>query len=253
MRLSGRTAIVTGGAAGIGAVYARALLDAGAHVVIADLQAAEGEALARALSAAQGARALFIQTDVTHEADTTQMAHAAVESFGTIDILVNNAAIYMALGKKQPFDEISAEEWDRVMAVNVKGVWQCAKAVTPFMRERHYGKIINIASVVADTGAVGFAHYVASKAAVVGLTRALARELGPDNICVNAVSPGLVSNEASRQPNPRGYLSDAAKTRALQREMYPEDLVGAVMFLASSESDFITGQNYIVDGGGVMH
>jgi NAD(P)-dependent dehydrogenase (short-subunit alcohol dehydrogenase family) len=229
------------------------LLDAGAHVVIADLQAAEGEALARALSAANGARALFVQTDVTHEADTARMARAAVETFGTIDILVNNAAIYMALGKKQPFDEISPEEWDRVMAVNVKGVWQCAKAVVPFMRERRYGKIINIASVVADTGAVGFAHYVASKAAVIGLTRALARELGPDNICVNAVSPGLVSNEASRQLNPTGYLSEAAKTRALQREMYPEDLVGAVVFLAAPESDFITGQNYFIDGGGVMH
>lgn len=253
MRLTGRTAIITGAATGIGVIYAQAFLAEGVNVVLADVRTAEGEAAAQRLNAEGAASAIFVKTDVTSEAETARLAQAALDAFGSIDILVNNAAIYMALERKQPFNEISSAEWDTVMAVNVKGVWQCTRAVYPSMRERGYGKVVNIASVVAETGAAGFAHYVASKAAVIGLTRALARELGPAHITVNAVSPGLVSNEASKQLNPTGYLSEAAKARALQREMEPHDLVGAVLFLSSPESDFITGQTFVVDGGGVMH
>ncbi|TAM88223.1 SDR family oxidoreductase [bacterium] len=255
MTLTGKTAVVTGGAAGIGARYVRALHAAGAYVLIADVLRKEGQALAEELSSAPsagGANAAFVPTDVTREDDVARMVQAAAELHGPVDILINNAAIYQGLGKKKPFDEISVEEWDRVMAVNVRGVWLCAKAVAPSMRLRQRGKIVNIASVVDHMGAAGFAHYVASKAAVGGLTRALARELGASGITVNAVAPGLVANESSLQLNDPAYVGLASKSRALQREMRPDDLVGAVLFLASAESNFITGQTLIVDGGAIF-
>ncbi|TAM61360.1 SDR family oxidoreductase [bacterium] len=250
--LEGKTAIVTGGAAGIGAVYARAAHDAGACVLIADVMCQQGEALAAELTSAGGAPAAFVQTDVSREEDVVRMVEAAAHLDGTVDVLINNAAIYQGLGKKKSFDEITPEEWDRVMAVNVRGVWLCAKAVAPVMRAQGRGKIVNIASVVDHMGAAGFAHYVASKAAVGGLTRALARELGGDGVTVNAVAPGLVANESSLQLNDRAYVGMASQSRALHREMAPRDLVGAVLFLSSPASDFITGQTLIVDGGGVF-
>jgi NAD(P)-dependent dehydrogenase (short-subunit alcohol dehydrogenase family) len=241
----GATVVVTGGARGIGERYARAFADAGAHVVIADRLVDEGEALAQEL----GGR--FVATDVADEAAATAMAAAAAERSGRIDVLVNNAAIYMELGGKQSFDTIPVEEWDRVMAVNVRGPWLCARAVWPHMRE-HGGSIVNVASVVAHIGTAGFMHYVVSKAAVMGLTRALARELGPHGITVNAVAPGLVANDASRALNDDAYLAQAARVRALPRDMAPDDLVGAVLFLASGASAFVSGQTLVVDGGGVM-
>lgn len=253
MRLSGKTAIITGGATGIGAVYAQALVNEGAHIVVADVLESAGQTVVRELNTQGDKKALFVKTNVTSEADTERMAQVAMETFGSIDILVNNAALYSDLSSKKPFHEISSEEWDKVMAVNVKGVWQCTKAVYPSMKQGGYGKIINIASVVADTGAAGFAHYVASKAAVGGLTRALARELGNFNITVNAISPGLVSNESSKKLNYEGYFNEVVKGRSIKREMAPQDLVGALLFLASVESDFISGQTYIIDGGAVMH
>ncbi|MEA2289981.1 MAG: hypothetical protein QOD55_1978 [Solirubrobacteraceae bacterium] len=242
----GATVVITGGARGIGERYARAFAERGARVVIADLLREEGEALARELDA------VFVATDVADERSVTAMAAAAAERSGAIDVLVNNAAIYAELGGKQSFHEISVEEWDRVMAVNVRGPWLCARGVVPFMRE-HGGSIVNVASVVAHIGTAGFAHYVASKAAVMGLTRALARELGPDRITVNAVAPGLVANESSRVLNEDAYLEQAARSRAVPRDMAPDDLVGAVLFLASPASAFMSGQTLIVDGGGVMH
>lgn len=252
MRLSGKTAIITGGAKGIGAVYAKAFAAEGANVVIADVLEAEGEELTRELGEREGVEALFVRTDVTSDEDTTRMAQQAADTFGAVDILVNNAAIYFELGTKKPFDEISLEEWDKVMAVNVRGIWQCAKAVSPYVRRQNYGKIVNVSSVVSYMGAGGFAHYVASKAAVIGLTRALAIELGSHNVTVNAVAPGLVSNESSRQLNVDEYIEQASKTRSIQRAMTPEDLVGAVLFLASPESDFVSGQTFVVDGGAIM-
>ena len=253
MRFSDRTAIITGAASGIGATYACALVSAGANVLIADVLESAGEALAQDLTAQGSGKAAFVRTDVTSERDTAHMVQVALETFGSLDILVNNAAVYADLDKKKRFDEISSAEWDKVMAVNVKGVWLCAKAVAPHMEQRGYGKIINIASVVSDLGSAGFVHYVASKAAVAGLTRALARELGGSNITVNAISPGLVSNESSQKINNEGYFEDVIKGRSIKRALAPQDLVGALLFLASSESDFITGQTYVVDGGAVMH
>lgn len=251
-KLSGKTAIITGGATGIGATYARAFAAEGANVAIADVRESEGETLAQELGNGKEPGAMFVRTDVTDEEQTARMAQQAAEMFGRIDILVNNAAIYLALGSKRQFDEISLDEWEKVMAVNVRGVWLCTKAVSPYMRRQDAGKIVNISSVVAHMGAPGFVHYVASKAAVIGMTRALARELGSNGITVNAVAPGLVSNEASRQLNVEEYMEQAARTRAVQRAMEPDDLVGAVLFLSSPESDFVSGQTLIVDGGAVM-
>jgi 3-oxoacyl-[acyl-carrier protein] reductase len=252
VRLAGRNAIITGGAQGIGAVYAKAFAVEGANVTIADVAEAEGEALARELNEQGDVEALFVHTDVTDDNSVTHMARQAAETLGKVDILVNNAAIYGEIGTKKPFDEISLEEWEKMMAVNVRGIWHCTKAVSPYMRDQGYGKIVNISSVVAYVGAAGFAHYVASKAAVIGLTRALARELGTHNITVNAVAPGLVSNPATRQLNVEEYIEQSANIRSIRRAMAPEDLVGAVLFLASPDSDFVSGQTFVVDGGAVM-
>jgi NAD(P)-dependent dehydrogenase (short-subunit alcohol dehydrogenase family) len=251
MRLEGTCAIVTGAARGLGADYARALAAEGAGVVVADVLEPEGEAVAGALRDA-GAESVFVAADVTDEASTSALAAAAADRFGRIDVLVNNAAIYLDLERKRAFDEIAADEWDRVMAVNVRGAWQCAKSVAPRMREQGSGRLINVSSASVQLGVPGFAHYVASKAALVGLTHALARELGPFGITVNAVAPGLVSNEASRRLNEGDYLAGAARGRAIPREMTPADMAGTIVFLASPASGFTTGQTFIVDGGALM-
>lgn len=244
MTLSGKTAIVTGAARGLGAVYARALAEHGAAVVAADVRDPDDG----------GTRAggVFVRADVAEQADAVRLAGEAVRRFGSIDILINNAAVYGDLDRKQPFDQISEADWDKVMAVNVKGIWQCAKAVVPHMRTRGAGKIINVASSSVYAGTPGLAHYVASKAAVIGLTRVLAQELGADNICVNAIAPGLVHNDASRRLNPPEHFERGLARRAIRRLMAPDDLVGTVIFLASPASDFVTGQTFVVDGGGAM-
>lgn len=252
IRLQGRTVIVTGGARGLGAAYARALAAEGAQVVIADVLAAEGQALAADLGSQTGSRTLFVKADVADETDTNRMAVTAAQTFGQIQVLINNAGLYADLGAKKPFHDIAASEWDRVMAVNVRGTWQCVKSVFPYMRRQRYGKIINISSATVHAGTPGLAHYVASKAAVIGLTRALARELGAYNISVNAIAPGLVHNDASIGLNPGGYFAEMVKRRSIVRLMEPEDLVGTVIFLASPDSDFISGQTFVVDGGAAM-
>jgi 3-oxoacyl-[acyl-carrier protein] reductase len=197
-----------------------------------------------------GRQVLLSKVDVSDEADTLRMAKEALNKFGRIDILVNNAAYYYGVSRKS-FMEISVEEWDRMMAVNVRGSWLCARAVFPAMRDQGKGKIINLASEVFFTGSHGFVHYVASKGGVVGLTRALAVELGPYGICVNAVAPGYTDTEASRT------IADVSKydtsRTPLRRLEKPDDVVGAVAFLASNDSDFITGQTVLVDGGRAMN
>jgi NAD(P)-dependent dehydrogenase (short-subunit alcohol dehydrogenase family) len=247
--LATATAIVTGGARGLGAACVRAFAAAGARVVIADRLVEEGQALAAEL----GDDTVFVETDVARDESAKALAARALERFGAVDVLVNNAAVYQDLGRKLAFHDIPVEQWDRVMAVNVRGTWSCCCAVYPSMRRRGAGKIVNVASSSVHLGVGGFAHYVASKAAVIGLTRALAREAGPDGICVNAVAPGIVSNAASAALNPGSdYFARAAQARAIPREMQPGDLVGAIAFLASPASDFVTGQTIVVDGGGVM-
>lgn len=252
--LAGQAVIVTGGAVGIGAAYVAALAAAGANVVAADLPAVadHGAAVSGETSARGGGRAVFSATDVTDEEDLARLAALAQDEFGGVDALVNNAAVYGALGAKRPLQELTCAEWDRVLTVNVRGTWQAIKAVVPVMSARGGGRIVNISSVAARTGPPGFAHYVASKAAVEGLTRAAARELGGLGITVNAVAPGLVSDEATHALNDPEYIVRAAQARALGREMRPDDLLGTVLWLCSSASAFVTGQTIIVDGGGTF-
>ena len=252
MRLKDKVAIVTGGGVGIGKAYAHGLAKEGANVVVADIQEAEAQNVAADIKAA-GGEAIAVAVDVTSAEQTQAMATAALKVYGRIDILVNNAGLYSAL-KKKPFMEIDPDEWDRVMAVNVKGLWHCVKAVYPAMKQQHKGKIINISSGTTQGGTPNFLHYVSSKGAVISFTRALAREVGGDNICVNSIMPGLTISG----PNQEGVtsaeqLADRRKSRALQRDQYPQDLVGTVIFLASDDSDFMTGQAIGVDGGQHMH
>jgi NAD(P)-dependent dehydrogenase (short-subunit alcohol dehydrogenase family) len=247
MRLGGKVAIVTGGGRNIGAVYARKLAAEGAAVVIADIL--DSSEVLREITAA-GGKAIASEIDVSKEEDTARMAAVAVKSFGRIDILVNNAAIFINL-KRQPFYDITAEEWDRVAAVNIKGPFLCAKAVFPQMKEQRSGKIINISSSTVFWGTPMFLHYVASKAALVGMTRALAREIGEYGICVNAIAPGLVQHEGQNAPK---ELTDfQLKARSIKRLETPEDLLGILIYLASSDSDFVTGQTIVIDGGSVFY
>jgi 3-oxoacyl-[acyl-carrier protein] reductase len=252
-RLAGKVAIVTGGGHGIGKAYALGLAREGAKVVIAEIDGKAAEAAAAELKR-QGFEAIAVRTDVADRLSVEAMAARAVEAFGQIDILVNNAAIFATIPmSRSPFDEIEIEEWDRMMAVNLRGTWLASRAVVAQMRKRGYGKIINISSGTALKGSASRIHYVTSKAGVLGFTRTLARELGKDGICVNCVAPGSTLSEENPNEGIVKMRSAAAGERAIQRVQTPEDLVGAIVFFASPESDFITGQTLVVDGGAYMH
>ncbi len=250
MRLENKVAVITGGAKGLGRAFALKMAQEGAKVVVVTRKDVDNlqETVKQVLS--MGGEAVPFQGDVTKVEDMQAMSEAAVKAFGRIDILVNNAAVYDGIQRK-PFYEIDPQEWDLVLTVNVKGAFLAARAVFPSMRNQGYGKIINLASEVFFTGSHGFAHYVASKGGIIGLTRALAVELGPHNICINCLAPGFTDTEASRGlADVNKY--DTSKT-PLNRLEKPEDLTGAAVFLASAESDFITGQTLLVDGGRAMH
>lgn len=250
MRLKDKVAIVTGAAKGLGREFALRLASEGAKVMAVTRRDMDNLAKTVSLVKEAGGMADLFQADVSLESDTLKMAEATMGNFGRIDILVNNAAIYDGLERK-PFNEIDINEWDLVMAVNVKGAFLACRAVFPHMRDQGYGKVVNLSSEVFFTGSHGFAHYVASKGGIIGLTRALAIELGPHNICINCVAPGFTDTEASRGlADVNKY--DTSKT-PLKRLERPDDLSGAVLFLASPESDFITGQTLLVDGGRAMH
>jgi NAD(P)-dependent dehydrogenase (short-subunit alcohol dehydrogenase family) len=248
--LNNKVAIVTGAARGIGAAFAEALASAGARVVVADVL--DGGAIVARIGAA-GGEAIYCRADVTSAASVAALVADTLARFGTIDVLVNNAGIFADLAKK-PFTEIDDAEWDRVMAVNLRGVFACAKAVAPAMMAKRHGKIVNIASGTVFKGFSGALHYVASKGAVVAMTRCLARELGTHDICVNAIAPGLTMSEAVvDNPEWGGAAGDATvASRALKRAQEPADIVGTLLYLASDASDFVTGQTIVVDGGSVM-
>lgn len=246
--------LITGATGDVGAAFTLALTSAGAAVVAADLPGAAdiGTRLAERATRQGPGKAVFAACDVTSDDDVSAAVALATERFGGLDAVVNSAAIYRALGPKRPLTELTVRDWDTVLTVNVRGTWQVIRAAVPALRDRGGGRIVNIASVVSRTGTTGFAHYVASKAAVEGLTRAAARELGPSRIGVNALSPGLVDDTASRELNDPGYLAAITQTRSIARDMVPEDLVGAMLWLLSPASRFVTGQTLIVDGGAVF-
>jgi NAD(P)-dependent dehydrogenase (short-subunit alcohol dehydrogenase family) len=237
----GTVVLVTGGARGIGAALSRYLAAQGAAVVTADVVRATGDA--------DGLDVTHVQADVSDETSWRQLVAATLDRHGRIDALVNNAAVYQGLGAKRPFTDITVDEWDQVMAVNTRGVWLGMRAVHPVMQAQGRGRIVNIASSTVHMGVPYFAHYTASKGAVIALTRSVAREVGPDGITVNAVAPGLVETEATRALNDEDYLAVAAGRRAVPRRMEPSDLAPVVSFLCSSGSGFMTGQTLIVDGG----
>jgi NAD(P)-dependent dehydrogenase (short-subunit alcohol dehydrogenase family) len=247
MKLAGKVAIVTGGAQGIGRAIADGLAREGARVAIADLQRAE-----EAASELDGGVGLAV--DVSSEADTARMAEETLARCGRIDVLVNNAGLYASLAMR-PFDEIPLAEWRRVMDVNVASMFLTCKAVVPAMREQGGGRIVNISSGTPFRGVPFLLHYVTSKGAIVAFTRALAKELGKDNVLVNCVAPGFTMSEGVKQnPEVVEKLRDVSiAARTLQRDQVPEDVVGAVVYLAGPDSSFVTGQTIVIDGGQYFH
>jgi 3-oxoacyl-[acyl-carrier protein] reductase len=249
--LEGRTVIVTGGGKGIGKVYAQEFAKAGARVVAADIDQDAAKSVAEALTK-EGLAALGLGADISSEQSTQAMAQAALQRFGTIDVLINNASLMSVLPRRS-WLEIPVEEWDRVMAVNLRGMFLSCRAVFPVMKEQQRGKIVNISSSRFFEGTPNRLHYTTSKAGVIGFTRALAREVGEVGITVNAVAPGITLSDTQVASSSGNYLGAHLAGRTIERAQYPEDLVGAVMFLSSAASDFITGQTMLVDGGKAMH
>jgi 3-oxoacyl-[acyl-carrier protein] reductase len=249
MAQRGRVVIITGGGGGIGRRYCAAFARAGYRVVVADIRGSQEVA---GELAADGHEALAVTADVSSEDSVAELADAAVAAYGGIDVLVNNAAYFSSIVKK-PFEEITVEEWDKAFAVNVRGAWLCARAVSPVMRGQGWGRIINTSSMTFHgAGIDGFAHYVSTKAAIVGLTRSLAKELGAYGIVVNTISPDYVEHEGElfrRQPEMAGIL---AQQRPIRRPGTMDDLIGPILFLASDDVGFITGQDIWVNGGRIF-
>lgn len=246
INLTGRRVVVTGAAGGLGAGFAQALCDAGAAVMVADINGDGAINTADALRA-KGATAFSCALDVSHAASCQALADATKEKLGGLDVVVNNAAIYGSL-TRAPFEDLEEEEWDRVMAVNVKGVWQVSRALTPLMQGSKGGSIINIASATVFSGSPHWMHYVASKGAVIAMSRVMARELGGDNIRVNVIAPGFTLTDASYD-----LIEDAkeygANQAALKRNGELEDIAGGVLYLASDLSRYTSGQTLVIDGG----
>jgi NAD(P)-dependent dehydrogenase (short-subunit alcohol dehydrogenase family) len=251
-RLDGSVAILTGGAKGIGRHYARTLAAEGARLMIADI--ADGKEVAATLAREHGANSVeSTMTDVSDEGAVKALVAKTMERFGKIDILVNNAALFAPL-QESKCTEIDVEQWDRVMAINLRGPFLLVKHVVPHMSAQGYGKIINIGSGTAYRGIPWMLHYVTSKGGIMAMTRALSRELGEHGIRVNTLAPGFTMSETVIEENPGHVETARARTvaaRALKRDEHPQDLLGALVFLASADSDFITGQTIAVDGGNV--
>ena len=249
MQLIDKVAIITGSARGMGKVFALRFVREGAKVTVCDIL--DCGAAAKEIKAA-GGDVLALKTDVTSEQDTEQMAKQTVERFGRIDILVNNAAVYGGIENKnfaKPFEQITTQEWDKMMAVNLKGIFLCCKAVLPYMKKQGQGKIINIGSTVAFAGAPLFLHYTTSKGGVWSMTKALARALGQFNINVNAIAPGMTLTEATTSMFSESTSGQIMATQCIKRPTQPEHIAGAAVFLASADADQITGQTLAVNAG----
>ena len=249
MQLEDKVAIITGGARGLGREFALRFVKEGAKVSVCDIL--DCRSTAEEIES-MGGQALALHTDVTSEKDTAEMARKTVEKFGRIDVLVNNAAVYGGIENKnfvRPFEEITNSDWDKMMAVNVKGIFLCCKAVSPYMKKQGSGKIINIASTVALAGVPIFLHYTTSKCGVISMTKGLARSLGEYNINVNAVAPGMTWTEATRSALEGAVAEGIVAGQILKRRTLPEHIPGSVVFLASSDADQITGQVLAVNAG----
>jgi NAD(P)-dependent dehydrogenase (short-subunit alcohol dehydrogenase family) len=247
-RFDGKVAIVTGAGQGLGRAYAEALAAEGASVVVAEINEGTAKDTAEAINSAGGS-ALAVRADVTDPDSCAAMVAAAVQRFGTVDILVNNAAIYDGL-QMDAFEDLDLATWNQVLNVNVTGTWLATRAVTPLMKEKGYGKIVNISSTVAYIGPPLLLHYVASKGAIVAMTKALAKELGDYGVRVTALAPGMTFTEATNNILPDPIMGDMfMEMQALKEKMQPEHVVPALLFLCSPESDFVVGQNWVVDGG----
>ncbi len=251
MRLKDKVAIVTGAARGLGRAYALRLAKEGAKVVVADIL--DGKETTDAI-AAQGGEAIYVKTDVTSEESTKEMAAKTIERFGRVDALINNAALFADLVKK-PFWEIPVAEWDKVMAVNLKGPFLCARAVYPQMKKQGKGKIVNVASGTFYKGLPLFLHYVVSKGGNVAITRSMAREVGDAGINVNCIAPGYTETEVLKEnpQDPPDVIKMMPATRCIKRPETPDDLTGTIVFLCSDDSDFIAGQTILVDGGSALN
>ena len=245
--LDGKVAIITGGGGDIARHYARALADAGAAIGLIDLDEEKVADAEKALTQ-DGKKALGVVANVGRKAEVEGAVSKIVTAFGGVDILVNNAGYAMTI----PFEDISEDEFDKVLDANLKGAFLTAQVVAPLMRKRGWGKIVNLTSTVSKLGPGNLVHYVATKTGVIGFTRALARALGPDNITVNALAPGMVATDPIIALYPQSALDNHAKGRSIPRWEFAEDLVGTLTFLCSEESDFMTGQTIMVDGGQVF-
>jgi NAD(P)-dependent dehydrogenase (short-subunit alcohol dehydrogenase family) len=248
-------AIVTGGGHGIGRAYCQGLAEQGAGVVIAEIdEGAAHTAAGDLMELNQGCDALAVATDVSSPQSVEQMVASAMAHFGHVDILVNNAAVFASVPmSRAPIEDISVEEWDRMMAVNLRGMFLASRSVLPHMKQRRWGRIINISSGRALSNTANSIHYVTSKAGVLGFTRTLAREVGAFGITVNAIAPGSTLSEENPSDEIIQMRSSRIEARAIPRLQLPGDLVGAVVFFASEEAGFITGQTLVVDGGATMH
>jgi 3-oxoacyl-[acyl-carrier protein] reductase len=247
--LEGRVAIVTGAGGGLGGDICSALTLAGAAVAAVDVERDKAEQVAKSVSHDR-ARCVAFETDISNRSLVEEMARRVAGEFGGVDILVNNAAIYPS----RPWTEITEEEWDEVLAVNLKGYFLCARAAYPHMRGRGHGRVINVASITFFIGLANLLDYVSSKGGVVGFTRTLAREVGPEDITVNAISPGAFPTDAEKiHPDPEGYNRWVLAQQSIKRRGTPEDVGNLVTFLASDAASFITGQTVEIDGGWAMH
>ncbi len=253
-RLADKVCVVTGAAQGIGAVYAKAMAQEEANVVVTDIDDCSRVA-ADIEKNYPGVETLSLRTDVSDEQACLDLVAETVKKFSRLDVLVSNAAIFGTI-VPGPFEEISVEDWDKLMAVNVRGPFLCAKAAVPQMRRQQSGKIINIASGTLFKGTPNMLHYVTSKGAILAMTRSISREVGNDNICVNTLAPGFTLSEKvieGLDDKANASRATVVNTRAFKRDQLPKDLIGALIFLASSDSDFMTGQCIVIDGGSVNH
>ena len=245
--LKERVVIVTGAGQGIGRVFAKGFAQAGARVVIAELNESNAASVAAEILEA-GGQALAVTTDVADEASIKEMVEVVEDEWGRIDVLVNNAGIFSTL-EMRPFDQIPLEEWEKVLRVNLTGPFLCARAVLPAMRRAQWGRIINVASGAVRLGRPNYLHYIATKAALAGMSLSMARELGKDGITVNAILPGATFTEIERKTVTPEQKERIVAMQCIPRPEVPEDLVGAVLFLASDASGFVTGQSINLDGG----